>query len=302
MTEINWSELTTYLINVNSLPDDQDKKEYLLDILSQIYPPDLDLNSKRNDKYAGKLSSFIGHIFSSYQSACARQKKRASRCARELLPICQSAIYENLSKFDPDSPDEESRNLEHFLIGKCVNAMLKQYDEDHPRQETATFDSPVNKDNGNTSRGDMTADPHAADPDEMAEMLQENRSITESYFPDPLYSHEEQMLMGLIITQINSNKDLIKWTRDKLDIDPELFKTDEGKQTAFRKTLEGIMLSIVNGNDRNISEAGLVNLLCLELPAMKKTIKPGQDIPDAYTSQYIRCCISRIYRKWDRAR
>ena len=302
MLENNWPELTAYLIETNHLPDDRNKEDRLQSILSLLYPPDLDLNSKRKDEYAGKISAFMGHILHSYRSFCSKKRRNATRYALELLPVCQTAIYENLRKFDPDSPDEESRSLKSFLTRKCVNAMLKQYDEDHPRQETATFDSPVNKDNGNTSRGDMTADPHAANPDEMAEMLQENKPVTKSYFPDPLYSHEEQMIMGLIITQINNDKDLGKWTRDKLDIDPELFKTDEGKQTAFRKTLEGIMLSIVNGNDRNISEAGLVNLLCLELPAMKKTLEPEQDIPEAYTAHYIRCCISRIYRKWDRAR
>ena len=94
MLENNWPELTAYLIETNHLPDDRNKEDRLQSILFLLYPPDLDLNSKRKDEYAGKISAFMGHILHSYRSFCSKKRRNATRYALELLPVCQTAIYE----------------------------------------------------------------------------------------------------------------------------------------------------------------------------------------------------------------
>ena len=183
--------------------------------------------------------------------------------------------------------------------------MLKQYKLDHPDKKTLSLDRPIdNDDNGRTGFIDITPDIKAMTPEDIAVGLHTNQELIDRRFPDDLYSREEQMLVSLIILLIGSEKDLSRWTKGKLKTNNglydglELYKTAEEKEMLLIYTLDSIMQSIINGNDYSISESGLMQFLCHELPTAQNTYCSDQGENTVYTKNYISCCVSRIYRKW----
>jgi len=297
MKEINWPKLTADLISINQMPECNKRDLQIQEILNHLYPIDFDPDSK--------LCPFMSLVLKRFISFCsARKIKITSRQAQDLLPACQWGIYQNLRNYDPHCKDEKDRELEFFLIKGCINDMLKLYNQDHPARELLLLDRPVNnEDPDKAAIKDIMADINTMTPENIVAGLQRNQENIDKMFPEDLYSHEEQMLISLIILHISVNKDTIKWTLDKfksyqaLQDDPELFDTYE-KGKALTHMLDSIMQSVINGNDHNISESGLMQFLCRELPTVQNTYCSDQGKNTVYTKNYISCCVSRIYRKW----